>query len=103
MSKTNKVFSVPIFGNAGQTSDGSYHSRRNLSLIQTPYGRLVAFDDYSNDKKSSIIPGIYVCDLPPTKRGLMRMRVNPVSDEMKENIVKILKEGGYAEPFNFWQ
>lgn len=103
MPKTNRIFSVPVFGNAGQASDGSYHSRGNLSLIQTPYGRLVAFEDYSNDKKSSVIPGIYVCDLPPSKRGLMRMKINLVSEEMKEDIVKILKEGGYAEPFNFWQ
>ncbi|MBI5061078.1 MAG: hypothetical protein HZB67_02090 [Candidatus Aenigmarchaeota archaeon] len=67
--------------------------------ISTPYGRLVAAETANG--KRTIVPGFYSCNLPEAE-GYRRIGVEPVPEEVQQDIGDMLRKLGYEGQIEFW-
>lgn len=82
--------------------------RKKLGIIETPYGKVVAYENWEFCRLGrpirfvyTVVRGRYDCELPPTETGSRRMNLGPVPKENTKAISKILVREGYREPIEY--
>jgi len=75
-----------------ELGNGTKTFRKKFEKVDTPYGGLVAFENFNNGTSLSttVVPGFYMGELEP-KDGYQCMSIEKVSDEKKREISEILK------------
>ena len=88
---------------------------RDLRIVGTPHGKVVVYQfnetiplydnegkRFNNELTSTVVPGVYLGELPRSETGLQRMSVEPIQDEkIRQDVSEILRKNGYIEPIHF--
>ncbi|VVB73839.1 Uncharacterised protein [uncultured archaeon] len=85
--------------------DGSRVCNRRLELVESPYGRIVAFESTIIGRGSqttvTIVPGIYRRELDHIG-SLRQMEVELVAEEIQDRVSDLLAKAKHLGPVIFW-
>ena len=85
-----------------------HFTKRKLAVVNTPYGRVVAYEEFmpgngfSESVCYTIVPGFYRGEREAEDGAACFMEISPVSEVRKTKILAALRDLGYDHKVAFW-
>ncbi len=84
-------------------------AKKNLRLVQTELGTIIAFEKHLRFRDNqdtptiyTVVPGFYSRELPSTPDGLRKIAVELIPPDQREKVSTILRQQGHKGPFDYW-